>query len=55
MAVATAIFRVRSTRAYRATRERLAQVTATLAEDLAGMRVVQSFRASRATATDSAR
>jgi ABC-type multidrug transport system fused ATPase/permease subunit len=43
MAVATAIFRVRSTRAYRAVRERLGLVTATLAEDIAGMRVIQSF------------
>jgi ATP-binding cassette subfamily B protein len=43
MAVATAIFRIRSTRAYRAVRERLGLVTATLAEDIAGMRVVQSF------------
>src|SRR5437868_12427400 len=39
MAVATAIFRSRSARAYRAVRERLALVTATLAEDIAGMRV----------------
>ncbi|HSK15465.1 MAG TPA: ABC transporter ATP-binding protein [Gaiellaceae bacterium] len=43
MAVATTIFRVRSSRAYRAVRERLGLVTATLAEDIAGMRVVQSF------------
>jgi ABC-type multidrug transport system fused ATPase/permease subunit len=43
MSIATVIFRVRSTRAYRAVRERLAMVTATLAEDIAGMRVVQSF------------
>jgi ATP-binding cassette subfamily B protein len=43
MAVATGIFRIRSTRAYRAVRERLGLVTATLAEDIAGMRVVQSF------------
>jgi ABC-type multidrug transport system fused ATPase/permease subunit len=43
MAVATAIFRSRSARAYRAVRERLALVTATLAEDIAGMRVVQAF------------
>jgi ABC-type multidrug transport system fused ATPase/permease subunit len=43
MAVATSIFRIRSTRAYRAVRERLGFVTATLAEDIAGMRVVQSF------------
>jgi ABC-type multidrug transport system fused ATPase/permease subunit len=43
MALATAIFRIRSSRAYRAVRERLGLVTATLAEDIAGMRVVQSF------------
>jgi ABC-type multidrug transport system fused ATPase/permease subunit len=43
MAVATVIFRVRSTRAYRAVRERLGLVTATLAEDIAGMRMVQAF------------
>jgi ABC-type multidrug transport system fused ATPase/permease subunit len=43
MAIATAIFRIRSSRAYRAVRERLGLVTATLAEDIAGMRVVQSF------------
>jgi ATP-binding cassette, subfamily B, bacterial len=44
MMVATAIFRVRSARAYRAVRERLGLVTATLAEDISGMRVVQAFR-----------
>ncbi|MGZ8739606.1 MAG: ABC transporter ATP-binding protein [Gaiellaceae bacterium] len=43
MSIATVIFRVRSTRAYRAVRERLGLVTATLAEDIAGMRVVQAF------------
>ena len=43
MAVATALFRVYSARAYRAVRERLGLVTATLAEDIAGMRVVQSY------------
>ena len=48
MAVATAIFRVVSARAYRAVRERLGAVTATLAEDIAGMRVVQSFTRERA-------
>jgi len=48
MSVATAIFRIRSTRAYRAVRERLALVTATLAEDIAGMRVVQGFTRERA-------
>jgi ABC-type multidrug transport system fused ATPase/permease subunit len=43
MAAATAIFRIVSSRAYRAVRERLGLVTATLAEDIAGMRVVQAF------------
>jgi ABC-type multidrug transport system fused ATPase/permease subunit len=43
MAIATAIFRVVSSRAYRAVRERLGLVTATLAEDIAGIRVVQAF------------
>ena len=43
MALATAIFRYISSRAYRAVRERLGMVTATLAEDIAGMRVVQAF------------
>ncbi|HEX5469981.1 MAG TPA: ABC transporter ATP-binding protein [Gaiellaceae bacterium] len=43
MAIATALFRIASSRAYRAVRERLGLVTATLAEDIAGMRVVQAF------------
>jgi ATP-binding cassette subfamily B protein len=43
MALATALFRVYSARAYRAVRERLGLVTATLAEEIAGMRVVQSY------------
>jgi ABC-type multidrug transport system fused ATPase/permease subunit len=43
MTVATAVFRIVSARAYRAVRERLGLVTATLAEDIAGMRVVQAF------------
>ncbi|MGH3132997.1 MAG: ABC transporter ATP-binding protein [Gaiellaceae bacterium] len=43
MAGATAWFRVRSNRAYRRVRERLGLVTATIAEDISGMRVVQSF------------
>jgi ABC-type multidrug transport system fused ATPase/permease subunit len=47
MSVATAIFRRRSSRAYRRVRERLGAVTATLAEDIAGMRVVQSFTRER--------
>jgi len=43
MAAATAWFRARSNRAYKRVRERLGLVTATLAEDISGMRVVQSF------------
>ena len=43
MSVATVLFRKYSTRAYMAVRERLGLVTATLAEDIAGMRVVQAF------------
>ncbi len=49
MSVGTVIFRMRSTRAYRAVRERLGLVTATLAEDIAGMRVVQAFTREEAT------
>ena len=41
--LATAWFRKRSASAYRAVRETLGAVTATLAEDIAGMRVLQSF------------
>jgi ATP-binding cassette subfamily B protein len=44
MAVATAIFRVYSARAYRRMREHLGEVTAALQEDLTGVRVVQAFR-----------
>jgi ABC-type multidrug transport system fused ATPase/permease subunit len=47
MAIATAIFRIRSSHAYRDVRDRLGLVTATLAEDIAGMRVVQSFTRER--------
>ena len=43
MSLATAFFRKRSARAYAAVRERLGLLTATLAEDISGMRVVQSF------------
>jgi ABC-type multidrug transport system fused ATPase/permease subunit len=43
VSVATAWFRKRSGRAYRAVRETIGAVTATLAEDIAGMRVLQSF------------
>ncbi len=44
MAISTVIFRRFSFRAYRRTRERLADLTATLQEDLSGVRVVQAFR-----------
>jgi ABC-type multidrug transport system fused ATPase/permease subunit len=47
MSVATIIFRTRSARAYSAVRERLGLVTATLAEDIAGMRIVQAFTRER--------
>jgi ABC-type multidrug transport system fused ATPase/permease subunit len=50
MSVATAFFRRYSSRAYSAVRERLGLVTATLAEDIAGMRVVQAFTRERASA-----
>jgi ATP-binding cassette, subfamily B, bacterial len=43
LAIATRMFRTRSARAYSQVRERLGLVTATLAEDIAGMRVVQAF------------
>ena len=54
MFVATAIFRIRATRAYNAVRVKLATVTATLAEDIAGMRVVQSFNRERRKSASSA-
>ena len=44
MAILDVIFRRFSARAYKRTRERLADVTATLQEDLSGVRVVQAFR-----------
>ncbi len=47
MSIATIVFRVRSARAYAAVRERLGLVTATLAEDIAGMRIVQAFTRER--------
>jgi ATP-binding cassette subfamily B protein len=47
MALATAWFRKRSGSAYRRVRETLGAVTATLAEDIAGMRVLQSFTRER--------
>jgi ATP-binding cassette subfamily B protein len=43
MGAATAWFRARSNRAYRRVRERIGLVTATFAEDISGIRVVQSF------------
>ncbi|HVD49603.1 MAG TPA: ABC transporter ATP-binding protein, partial [Gaiellaceae bacterium] len=43
LSIASVIFRTRSARAYSAVRERLGLVTATLAEDIAGMRIVQAF------------
>jgi ATP-binding cassette subfamily B protein len=50
MVIASALFRSRSARAYSTVRERLGLVTATLAEDIAGMRMVQAFvREQRAT------
>jgi ABC-type multidrug transport system fused ATPase/permease subunit len=52
MAVATALFRIGSSRAYRIMREKLADVTSTLAEDIAGVRVVQSFRRESTNLTD---
>ena len=52
MAVATALFRIGSSRAYRVMREKLAEVTSTLAEDIAGVRVVQSFRRESANLTE---
>src|SRR3989442_7614832 len=43
MSITTGVFRGRSTPAYRAGGQRLGPVTATLAEDIAGMRIVQAF------------
>jgi ABC-type multidrug transport system fused ATPase/permease subunit len=43
LVVATAIFRRKTARSYRKVRETLGAVTATLAEDIAGMRVLQGF------------
>src|SRR6059058_5205565 len=43
LTIGTALFRKYSARAYRDVRERLGLVTATLAEDIAGMRIVQAF------------
>ena len=44
MLVATILFRHFSAIAYRRTRERLGEVTASLQEDISGVRVVQAFR-----------
>jgi ATP-binding cassette subfamily B protein len=46
--IATAIFRKKSGRSYRKVRETLGAVTATLAEDISGMRVLQGFIRERA-------
>jgi ATP-binding cassette subfamily B protein len=43
LAIGTAAFRIYSTRAYRRTRERVADVLANLQETLSGIRVVQGF------------
>ncbi len=43
MSIGTVLFRSRSARAYAQVRERLGLVTATLAEDISGMRMVQAF------------
>jgi ABC-type multidrug transport system fused ATPase/permease subunit len=47
VSVATFFFRARSERVYADVRERLGLVTATLAEDIAGMRIVQAFTRER--------
>ncbi len=44
LSIATALFRRRSARAYRRVRERLGAVTASLQEDISGVRVLQAFR-----------
>ncbi len=43
LAIASVVFRIYSTGAYRATRERIAAITAYLQETLSGVRVVRSF------------
>ncbi len=48
LGIATAIFRKKSSRSYRGVRETLGAVTATLAEDIAGIRVLQAFTRERA-------
>ena len=47
MAIATAMFRRLSSRAYRSVRERIGHVSATLQQDISGMRVVQAFARER--------
>jgi len=47
MSIGTILFRIYSARAYASVRERLGLVTATLAEDIAGMRIVQAFTRER--------
>ena len=47
LAVGTVVFRKKSSRSYRFVRETLGHVTATLAEDIAGMRVLQAFTRER--------
>src|SRR3954452_15767779 len=44
MTIAPALSRRYSSHAYRPTRERLAEVTASLQEDISGVRIVQAFR-----------
>ena len=48
LTIATALFRKKSARSYRKVRETLGSVTATLAEDIQGMRVLQGFIRERA-------
>jgi ATP-binding cassette subfamily B protein len=50
MAAGTTVFRRLSARAYRRVRERIGMVTATLQEDISGMRVVQAFARERESA-----
>jgi ATP-binding cassette subfamily B protein len=52
MLAATITFRYYSTRAYRRTRERMAHVTAYIAESLSGMRVMQAFAAEERAAVE---
>jgi ATP-binding cassette, subfamily B, bacterial len=44
LAVATVVFRIKSSRAYTEARERISVVNADLAENVAGLRVTQAFR-----------